>query len=329
MLKLLQRCTNKTNQVKTSETKKTRHTVLHMEAVEELDPHHRQPSFTAEPPFHHIALGAIEIGACSIKGQYHEVERQPNQDQYCLHQNPNLQLLILGVFDGHGTCGAIISTIIRTKLPLLICDLVSQEKLSLRECILQAFANMNAELHLMKDAEFSGSTGTIVVVDKRNEQIVIGFVGDSEIMLGYSQHPDQQPIPYGIVAEKASVPHRVTNVAERQRILACGGSIRGLYVTLPENQRCILQMHLQVTRTFGDFELGTAGIISVPELITKPLKGCKFIAIASDGLWDSATEREIELCLKAERSKGAQCLSEALVDLSDRMDDVTAVVALL
>jgi serine/threonine protein phosphatase PrpC len=71
--------------------------------------------------------------------------------------------------------------------------------------------------------------------------------------------------------------HRETNDSEADRILSMGGYFAKGRVS----------GRLEVTRSLGDYNMKTQGVIGRPDIMRYELnQGDRFLVIASDGIWD-------------------------------------------
>lgn len=111
--------------------------------------------------------------------------------------------------------------------------------------------------------------------------------------------------------------HTAMNAAERKRIEGCGAQVRwikdswrvgnaGIQVrysinlhtqcflaTTRKTEALVLFVVLQVTRSLGDVDLKSTGVIAEPEIsIVHLTEKDEFLIMASDGLWDTVSNDE-------------------------------------
>jgi serine/threonine protein phosphatase PrpC len=144
-------------------------------------------------------------------------------------------------------------------------------------------------------AERSGSTGIVVLLTPSH--IICANTGDSRAVL--RRHGNVLPLSFD---------HKPTDTAERRRILAAGGVVKGKRV----------DGDLAVSRAFGDFvykqdkslSIEKQRVAVVPDLLVYPrdMAGDEFILVACDGIWDVASNKQ---CTEFVQS----LLSEGEIDL--------------
>ena len=157
-----------------------------------------------------------------------------------------------------------------------------------------------------------GSTATAVAVS--GDTVAIGWVGDSRAVMACDDPEAPTPTaddapetqradrrdrgdrdssgePRQLSARDLTIDHSVEeNEQERERVLSCGGSIVGPYLSHPS-----VEGLLQVTRSLGDAGYHRNGVVSaVPETLIVSRRGPpkRFIVVASDGVWKVVTSSE-------------------------------------
>ena len=115
--------------------------------------------------------------------------------------------------------------------------------------------------------------------------------------------------------------HRLTNDAERNRIVEAGGEIWGPYVRLPDGPG------IMPTRTLGDHEFARVGVLSEPAVSTHPLHP-GFLVAACDGLWDVMGVEDLPKLLKGATTpeEAAGRLAHEALHVRSTTDNLTVLV---
>lgn len=277
-----------------------------------------------------------------------------NQDAMIVWENfgSRTDTVFCGVFDGHGPFGHMVAKRVRDSLPLKLSahwevnvkgsnDVLREgtfneetpltaaedsrvftdheinknpEKLqAFKDTFLKAFKVMDRELRMYANIDCFCSGTTAVTLIKQGQDLIIGNVGDSRAILCTRDKTNS------LVAVQLTVDLKPNLPAEAERIRKCKGRVFALQdepevtrVWLPNNDSPGLAM----ARAFGDFCLKDFGLISVPDIFYRRLtENDQFIVLASDGIWDVLTNREVvDIVASAEsRSCAARAVVEAAV----------------
>ena len=252
------------------------------------------------------------ISKMGINSVY-ELPKQDNQDNYFITHYDDIQIHFIGVCDGHGTYGHLVSHFIKETLPqclhkeLLNKSIISSSSTTstptsvlhpsiIKRSIENAFVQTNSKLsnNASIDTNFSGSTCVSLVI--ANECIYTANVGDSRAII-CKQHGSNA----NWESESLTRDHKASEVDECKRIERFGGRIEqykdehGVYIG---PKRVWLKNDpvpgLAMTRSFGDQIASSVGVVSDPEIKERTLKEeDKVIIIASDGLWEYVTNEEV------------------------------------
>ena len=244
-----------------------------------------------------------------------------NQDSYLILENIFEQRFsIYGVFDGHGKNGHLISNLvsqflsnyftnkriyyISKKNETEVSDTdssisIKSDDININKAVLnEVFLEKNCfiENTIKKlvekvnesnfNLELSGTTCVLLFI--LENKIICSNIGDSQCVLFYCSNEDRW------THEIISIIHKPDNPKEKERILEYGGLIHPYY---DENgifegpDRVYVKNKtypgLCLTRSIGDILGEEVGIISEPDIIIKNIDStCKYIILASDGLWD-------------------------------------------
>jgi len=257
--------------------------------------------------FHkHIKISSCTKAGCSGPGIV-----KTNQDAYFIRENflKNKEYYYIGVCDGHGEFGHIVSNFVINKLPSYIKDLSN-------ESITSAFKKANSEIYgnSKLDSNMSGTTVVSIVLTPNN--IICVNLGDSRAAL----FKYDNGIYY---CKNLSRDHKPAEADESRRINLMGGRIKRCY---DEDHKRFVgpdrvwmknkdEPGLAMTRSLGDKIAHNIGVSDEPEFKTFPYDGTeKFIIIASDGLWEYVN--------------GDQCISIVKPFYEDGLDSQEAALAL-
>ena len=265
----------------------------------------------------------------------------------------------LGVFDGHGKAGHIISAVVAERLQTELCSALtlteSAEALdgtvgevasptalvgnmngeTFRELFLCAFASVEASLASLDcDVRTSGTTGAVAALCA--DAVYTANVGDSRVVLYTRQGGQLQPVPL-------TVDHKPSRDDEKARIETCGGRVCPMedYFGNPlGSERVFLPdvfiPGLAMSRSFGDSIAHSVGVTAVPELHQHLLADAdEYVVLASDGVWDVFSNEELASALEEHRTSSnlAAVIAEIAAarwdagEDEETRDDITVIVA--
>ena len=295
------------------------------------------------------------ISKMGINSVY-ELPKQDNQDNYFITHYDDIQIHFIGVCDGHGTYGHLVSHFIKETLPqclhkeLLNRSIISSSSSTttpnnvlhpsiIKRCIENAFVQTNSKLsnNASIDTNFSGSTCVSLVI--ANECIYTANVGDSRAIVCKHHCINGNSI---WESESITRDHKASEVDESKRIERFGGRIEqykdehGVYIG---PKRVWLKNDpvpgLAMTRSFGDQIASSVGVVSDPEIKERTLKEeDKVVVIASDGLWEYVTNEQVcdivkEVYACKSSDKICQMLYKAAYkkwkENDDSVDDITII----
>ncbi|KAG2637764.1 probable protein phosphatase 2C 64 [Panicum virgatum] len=228
-------------------------------------------------------------------------------------------IVLCGVFDGHGPHGHLVARRVRDALPLRLMSAVRASKAGLdmpaaawRKAFARAYKAMDKDLrsHATLDCFCSGSTAVTVL--KLGSDLYMANIGDSRAVLG-----SRDGAAGGMMAVQLTVDLKPDVPSEAERIKKCRGRVFALQDE-PEVPRVWLPFDdapgLAMARAFGDFCLKDYGVISVPEFFHWSLtEKDQFVILASDGVWDALSNQQAVDIVSSSpsRSKAAKSLVEA------------------
>lgn len=276
----------------------------------------------------------------TVASDHHVNNGMPNQDSALLYHGDGLAAFI-AVFDGHGIHGDQISGALSestAESPVLKAWMDSPQ-IPLRELlgsILDAFVHISTGAN----AEESGSTMLLATYTPSNSECTVAYCGDTQLAVIF---PGSRCECTGL--------HRLSNTNEvariRQHLNAEGIDAERVidteagYLVHPNLRTSTGDPRLcNNTRTLGDADFTTLGVIDTPDVVTIDVKGALALVAASDGLWDYVSKVDCAGLVQqycSGDSKGAECarlITDGLLDLVEQNqhgfpDDVTIVVVVL
>ncbi|CAD8147048.1 unnamed protein product [Paramecium pentaurelia] len=199
---------------------------------------------------------------------------------------------LIGICDGHGVNGHLVSDIIRQRLPIYLEFQLQSQNPDMEECFKNAFELTNSEiLQSQFDTALSGSTTVLAMIQQN--QLWTANVGDSRAILCRNCN--------GWKSMPLTRDHKPSDESEKQRILQAGGRIhssRDFYGNDVGPVRVWLSYvdapGLAMTRSMGDKIGAQAGVSSIPEVFQFTLsQNDKFLVIASDGVWEYLSNEDV------------------------------------
>ncbi|XP_023562593.1 protein phosphatase 1K, mitochondrial isoform X1 [Octodon degus] len=243
------------------------------------------PSIKYGKPIPKISLE--NVGCASHIGK-----RKENEDRFDFAQLTE-EVLYFAVYDGHG--GPAAADFCHTHMKKCITDLLPKEK-NLETVLTMAFleidkafashAHLSADepgielrpLHLPATLLSSGTTATVALL-RDGIELVVASVGDSRALLCRKGKP-----------MKLTIDHTPERKDEKERIKKCGGFVAWNSVGQPH-----VNGRLAMTRSIGDLDLKTSGVIAEPE--TKRIKiqhaDDSFLVLTTDGINFMVNSQEI------------------------------------
>ncbi|DBA03611.1 TPA: hypothetical protein N0F65_006790 [Lagenidium giganteum] len=183
-----------------------------------------------------------------------------------------------GIYDGHG--GDMCSSMLALLFPLYV--MLSTDYTSNLEAALRFACDKISKEILMRtgnDQILGGSTATSLFI--RDRTAYICHTGDCRAILLTRS---------GV--EPLTIDHKAANEDEKKRIEAAGGLVLYVKGVARVNGRLV------VTRAFGDAELQQY-INASPDVIRRELSpDDEYIVMASDGLWDTLTNEQVQSCIR-------------------------------
>ena len=203
-----------------------------------------------------------------------------------LNFNDDPKKILFCLFDGHG--GDSVSIFLQKNFAQYMKKYLKKQELDEEEDLdfEELFKEIDEKLKEQKYYQI-GSTATIIYIIEEEENKKILYcvnIGDTRCIL--TQTNGSRKLSYDDLA---------TDKKEFERINNEGGYIF--------NGRVCGK--LMLSRAFGDWEQKTSGVISCPHITKIEIdENCKYVIIASDGVWDVLDDLDVySLSLKTESSK--------------------------
>ena len=277
-----------------------------------------------------------------------------NQDNLFKIRYEDLNLYFYGVCDGHGPLGHLVSSFLKTYLPIILYKNLNinlsllKTKInsnnynsSLYKSIKDSFSQVDYKLiHESNiNIDFSGSTCISLLFN--NSQMIIINIGDSRAIKGQYISQDKK-WTYEILNKE----HKPEDKEESLRINKYNGVIHP-YISEDNKfigpQRVWIKNKnipgLAMSRAFGDKIFSKVGVISTPDILfLKYKERDKFIVIASDGLWMYVNNNEVaEIVGKYYQNLDCDKAIEELYSLAKArfeqkdnfIDDITIIIIFL
>lgn len=279
-----------------------------------------------------------DISSISTAGMAY-MARTPKENQdrlICIPKFRNVDSVLLGVFDGHGSNGHIVSQFLKDQIPKFLESEISKH-ISPRLALSNVFACITNRIQkeMAARCSYSGSTACITFI--QGNSIHCANLGDSRAIIGHENYDGN------FLAIPLSRDHSPSVLEERERIINSGGRVEAckdatgadvgpLRVWL-KNQRA---PGLAMTRAFGDFVAASVGVISIPDIYSRELEhGDRYLILASDGVWEFISNEEaVEIVRQCDNAKDAcrRLMEESRrrwISEEGSIDDITAIVVFL
>lgn len=227
-----------------------------------------------------------------------------NQDSLVLWEDFGCQadVVLCGMFDGHGPWGHMISKQVRKSLPSQLLTNI-QKNLSMqtdqthlfpfnlwKQSCLKTYAAIDEELkqHPRIDSFYSGTTALTVV--KQGRHLVVANAGDSRAVLAVTSDDGcLKPVQLS-VDFRPNLPEEAERIKQSKGKVLCLKDEPGVYrVWTPDSGT----PGLAISRAFGDYCSKQYGLISVPDVSHRAITmEDQFVIVATDGVWDVMSNQE-------------------------------------
>ena len=284
-------------------------------------------------PKEKIQKKILKIDSCTIPGYSSNGIKQKNLDSFFLKKNflEKEENFLIGICDGHGIYGDLISQYISQNLPSFI-------KKESKENLVKAFIDINNSLinNTKIDCSLSGTTCTSLIISL--DKIICSNIGNTRAILARYENGYYNAI-------ELNRDHKPTESDEIKRIISQGGIIKQNFDKIKKinngPEKIFLKNSdipgLTMSRSFGDNLAHTIGVINMPEVKSYEYTGGeKFIVIATDSIWQYIDSDECVEIIKEFYEKNLDAIG-ALNSLvteaikrwkkeENKIEDITAVV---
>ena len=284
-------------------------------------------------PKEKIQKKILKIDSCTIPGYSPNGIKQKNLDSFFLKKNflEKDENFLIGICDGHGIYGDLISQYISQNLPSFI-------KKESKENLVKAFIDINNSLinNTKIDCSLSGTTCTSLIISL--DKIICSNIGNTRAILARYENGYYNAI-------ELNRDHKPTESDEIKRIISQGGIIKQNFDKIKKinngPEKIFLKNSdipgLTMSRSFGDNLAHTIGVINIPEVKRYEYTGGeKFIVIATDSIWQYIDSDECVEIIKEFYEKNLDAIG-ALNSLvteaikrwkkeENKIEDITAVV---
>lgn len=269
---------------------------------------------------------AFEIAAYQIRGH-----RDEQQDRFIVHKL-NENLLLVGVFDGHGDDGGRVAEVAARMLPVVLSAKLTEtiEPAIIAKALTDTFLYIDATLAAKETVKSkdSGTTGVAVVITPTH--YISANVGDSRAVL-LRRATASTTATVTLTDVQLSTDHDVQNATEVTRACAAGATLDDEYFTLGDGG-------LQLSRALGDFSMKEGRppiLLAEPDIkiMRRTATDDAYVWLFSDGITDAMKGYEhgwyiriMERLITA-GTRDARLLSRAVVRDAFSGTDVTKPVA--
>ena len=253
--------------------------------------------------------------------------RRPKTNQDSCLTKQDSKNYILGVFDGHGLEGHLVSQSIKNYLN----NNANSSTFSNNENIFSLFKNLSSSINSSLSFNAMESGSTVVLTFISNDKIICANCGDSRAIL-ISENENK------IIA--LSRDHKPELPEEKKRILESGGRVDKIYGMGPFRVwfKDAEYPGLAMSRSIGDGYAHKVGVSDIPEIIEFNIDVVKprAIVLGSDGVFEFVKNEEIkDIVGKYFYSMDSQGCAKEIVEYSRKVwensgyaiDDITCVVA--
>lgn len=290
------------------------------------------------------ATGSSYVSAyagVSKKGYAPYNPRKQNQDRLVMAEDPETGNLLLGVWDGHGEAGHLVSQQFKDRYADAVFN--DPDYKAGGDGINRALAKhfLTIEEATLKDGsidtEFSGTTAVSGILTRSDKTLYCANCGDSRLMLGELDETSGK-----IVAKEVSIDHKPDDPVEKARIEANGGRVFAVkYDDGVDGPARVWLKHMDIpglamSRSLCDGVAHSAGVISEAQcFVVKLTPKTKTLIIGSDGLWEFISNQEaLDLIARVDRAKPEEAVEILAKESHKRwmreeqvVDDTTIAVA--
>ena len=284
-----------------------------------------------------------------MAGKDYNGRNKINQDSYLMLTNINgiTNYNVFAIFDGHGTDGHLVSQYLvkyfknffetnsqlikgKTETDIYNLLLYSNYKL-IRDAIQECEKKLSNE----EDININSSGSTLCMIIQIYQKIICVNVGDSRAILSISEILRDE-------IKILSIDHKPSLKKEQERIKNCGGFVKSIDSNgqlRVWDSPLLKSPGLALSRLIGDLDAAKIGVIAEPDFWMKSVKKeMNFIVIASDGIWEFLSNKEVcdivkKFYLNGNPKEAAEELVKKAREIWEKkgkeIDDITTIIIFL
>ena len=246
----------------------------------------------------------VKISACVLPGLVTTGDAKPCQDSFSYTYSDSM--LLVGIFDGHGPHGEVVSSHSSIFISDYFLSHTSSFLTSPKETLISMLEECDKSLFSLEtDQELSGSTAVVLLL--QDDSIHTASLGDSRAILGTltgmsfmlppprSKYCRTWPVGRVLKPIPLTIDQKPNHAEEFLRIRNAGGCVERVRDINGNNLgpfRVWVKGEdfpgLAMSRSLGDRAAKRIGVISTPiyHYFTRYHETDQFIVMASDGVWD-------------------------------------------
>ncbi|KAK3083322.1 hypothetical protein FSP39_019442 [Pinctada imbricata] len=254
-----------------------------------------------------------KVGTASLIGR-----RKYNEDRFIVSQLSK-QVLVFGIFDGHG--GQLAAEYVSNHMTDHLTYWLQRSN-DLQEILWNSFIDINNMLtrHLnyysIGSEDYNSGTTATVCLLRDGIDLTVGHVGDTRAILC------REGLPI-----RLTVDHHPDNHTEKSRVLNKGGRVTTNSLGVHQ-----VNSRLAMTRSIGDVELKQHGVISEPYLRSIRLRHGmdSFLILTTDGLNFVLSDQEVMdiVCSCPTPSQAASFITDQALQFGTEDNTTTVIIPL-
>lgn len=201
--------------------------------------------------------------------------------------------------------------------------------------IRDAIQECEKKLSNEEDININSSGSTLCMIIQIYQKIICVNVGDSRAILSISEILRDE-------IKILSIDHKPSLKKEQERIKNCGGFVKSIDSNgqlRVWDSPLLKSPGLALSRSIGDLDVAKIGVIAEPDFWMKSVKKeMNFIAIASDGIWEFLSNKEVcdivkKFYLNGNPKEAAEELVKKAREIWEKtgkkIDDITTIIIFL
>jgi len=266
-----------------------------------------------------VGSTSLDLSVATLQGSKRSMPGWKNQDSY-ITQWLSEERLLVGIFDGHGIHGHLVSARVKQLFEQHAHSLLPNGGPPTPEAFRKLFAMVHSTIAYEGFSQWSGTTVVLGIIDTSTRTLSTAHVGDSRLIVTRD---------HGVTFSTAD---HVITPEDGPWVAACGGEVRrGTGPSLRIFGRGMNVPGLAMARSLGDLEAHKFGASAEPSVcLGVPFDPtCDTLVVASDGVWDVLSNSQVAIKAEALSESTAQDVVQTarlLWPFHSDIDDITAVV---